>query len=292
MLEGIWVPFVTPFDRRERVDASRLEDLLVLLAGAPLSGFVALGSTGEAPLLSESERDQVIRVARRTLPRHPLLVGAGGESTRLAVERTRRAAALGADGVLVLAPGFYRSAVGTREIVAHFRAVVEASQVPVFLYQFPQANGFLFPPGSVRSLRRVRGIAGMKDSLGETDSIQRWVEEGGGAFDVAVGSARHLLSGLDAGAAGGILAVANFAPGLCRAVYEARRAGERATAERLQARLSRLASVAAPMGPAGCKAALELLGFPVGGPRGPLAGPSPRTRAALRKALREAGGRL
>lgn len=281
------MPIITPFDARGRLDTARLRDLLHLLAAAPLTGFVVLGSTGEACLLTEAERNAVVRAARRALPRRPIIAGTGDESTALTVARTARAAGEGADGVLVLAPGFYRRAVSEGALGRHYAAVARAARIPVLLYQFPQANGFAFAPESVRRLRSQAGVAGIKDSLGEPEAIRRWVREGGAGFSVAVGSAKSFLPALDAGAGGAVLAVANIAPRLCAALLEAHRSGRRAEASRLQRAVDRLSATVGALGPAGCKAALGLLGFDPGPPRAPLEEPSPAELAAMRLVLAE-----
>ena len=276
---------ITPFDARGRFDAARFAALLQHLAAAPLTGFVVLGSTGEAQLLDEPERDAVVRAARRALPRHRIIVGTGAESTALAVSRTKRAMAEGGDGALVMAPAFYRRAVSEDAIVHHYAALTKVSSAPVFLYQFPQANGFSFAPGVVRRLRSEAGVAGIKDSLGEPDAARRWVREGGRGFSVAVGSARAFLGGLDAGAEGAVLAVANVAPRLCVSLFEAHRCGDRVRALRLQKSVARLGETVGALGPAGCKAALALLGFDAGDPRAPLEEPSRAARASMRRVL-------
>jgi dihydrodipicolinate synthase/N-acetylneuraminate lyase len=286
MLNGVWVPVITTFDERGRFDAAKQRALLELLSARPVAGFVVLGSTGEACLLTEGERDAVVSAARRAVPRSPLLVGTGAESTALAVDRTRRAVDRGADGVLVLAPGFYRRALSLRSLMAHYETVGRASRVPVFLYQFPQANGFAFPPGSIRRLRTLPRIVGIKDSSGERESIRMLIREGGRGFDVAVGSARRFLGAMEAGASGAVLAVANIAPGMCARLLEAFERGRPAEARRLQRLLIELLDALGSSGPSGFKASLELVGFPAGPPRAPLCAPSPADRARILRALR------
>src|SRR4051794_31495038 len=109
-LTGVLNPIPTPFDGAGDVDSGRLRNALSRWLATPLSGFVVLGSTGEAALLDEDESDRVVAAARDVVPRdRTFIVGTGRESTRATVSATRRAAAMGADAVLVRTPGFYKA---------------------------------------------------------------------------------------------------------------------------------------------------------------------------------------
>src|SRR5476649_1732142 len=109
-LRGVFAPIPTPFDRNEQLDEPRLRAACVRWAASPLTGLVVLGSTGEAILLDEDESDRAILSAREAWPTsRPFIVGTGRESTNATIRATRRAAALGADAVLVRTPGFYKA---------------------------------------------------------------------------------------------------------------------------------------------------------------------------------------
>ena len=109
-LAGVFSPIPTPFDDRDRVDTVRLKKALAKWVTKPLSGFVVLGSNGEAALMDDFECDQAIVAARDAVPRDKtFIVGTGRESTQAAVKATRRAAEHGADAVLVRTPGFFIS---------------------------------------------------------------------------------------------------------------------------------------------------------------------------------------
>ena len=109
-LAGVFAPIPTPFDRDDRVDTARLRTALARWVTTPLTGFVVLGSNGEAVLLDEDESDRVIATARESVPKgRPFIVGTGRESTRAAVRAAKRAAELGADAVLVRTPGFFKT---------------------------------------------------------------------------------------------------------------------------------------------------------------------------------------
>src|SRR5712671_5087860 len=139
---GVYAPIPTTFDDGGEVDPGRLRTALARWMRAPLTGFVVLGSNGEAALLDEDESDRVLAAARDTIPAsRPMIVGTGRESTRAAVAATRRAAALGADAVLVRTPGFFKSQMTPEAFVRHYTTVADASPVPVLLYNFTAVTG-------------------------------------------------------------------------------------------------------------------------------------------------------
>src|SRR4051812_20748828 len=109
-LAGVLAPIPTPFDEHECVDVDRLKTALARWVGSTLTGFVVLGSTGEAAFVDEHEFDQIVGVSRELVPaERPFIVGTGRESTRATIAATKRAAALGADAALVRTGGFFKS---------------------------------------------------------------------------------------------------------------------------------------------------------------------------------------
>ena len=109
-LAGVFAPIPTPFDEQDRVDTARLRAALARWIARPLTGFVVLGSNGEAVLMDDVESDRVIVAAREAVPRdRGFIVGTGRESTQAAIRATKRAAEHGADAVLVRTPGFFKT---------------------------------------------------------------------------------------------------------------------------------------------------------------------------------------
>src|SRR3954465_10490117 len=122
-LAGVFSPIPTPFDDRDRVDTTRLKAALAKWVKKPLSGFVVLGSNGEAALMDDFEADQAIGAAREAVPSDKaFIVGTGRESTQGAIKATKRAAEHGADCVLVRTPGFFKSQMTNDVFVRHYTA--------------------------------------------------------------------------------------------------------------------------------------------------------------------------
>jgi len=286
-LRGVFAPIPTPFDRNEQFDEPRLRSACARWAASPLTGLVVLGSTGEAVLLDEDESDRVVAAARAAWPSaRPFIVGTGRESTAATIHAVRRAAALGADAVLVRTPGFYKAQMNTDVFVRHYTAVADASSVPVLLYNFTAVTGVNLLPAAVSRLSAHPNIIGVKESGGDIAQITEFVKGTPDGFNVLAGSSTTFYSALGVGATGGILALACLLPDACMRLFHLARSGKHDEASALQHRLLGIAKLVGSMhGIAGLKAALKLVGCDVGGPRSPLAPVSDATVAVLREAL-------
>jgi 4-hydroxy-2-oxoglutarate aldolase len=272
--EGVFPPVVTPF-RGEDVAHDKLAANLRRLHDYPLAGYVVLGSTGEFPALTEGEKERVIATARAETPRSRLLIaGTGGESTPGAIRLTRRAAGLGADAVVVITPSYYKGSLTPPVLIRHYRAIADASAIPVLLYNFPANTGVNLEPDTVARLAEHPNIRGIKDSSGNVPQAAETIRLTPKTFQVLVGSAIGFLPTLMLGAAGGILAIANAAPRECCEIWRLAQAGQWAEARELAYRLSPLVTgIAGRYGIGGLKAALDLLGYYGGPPRSPLPAP-------------------
>jgi len=287
VLSGVFAPIPTPFDDRDRVDTARLRAALARWIARPLTGFVVLGSNGEAALMDDFEADQVIVAARDAVPRgRRLIVGTGRESTQAAVKASKRAAEHGADAVLVRTPAFFRTQMTTDAFVRHYTEVADASPVPVLLYNFTALTGVNLLPAAVAKLALHPNIIGMKESGGDIAQIADLVSGTPAGFNVLAGSAATFYPALCVGAVGGILALGCAAPDACVRLFELTRAGSHNEALALQRQLVPLARLlGSTHGVPGLKAALNLLGYDVGLPRPPLAPLPDAAIPALREAL-------
>jgi 4-hydroxy-2-oxoglutarate aldolase len=273
-LRGVLAPATTPFDPvTGEVDVVAMRSNLRRWLEHGLSGVVLFGSTGEGVLLDDDERELLLRAARDVVsPEHTLLVGTGAESTRATIRRCRAAAEAGADGVLVQPPAYYKPQMTPEALRDHFRAVADASPIPVLLYQIPpRFSGVELPAGLVGELAQHPNIVGIKDSSGDLKTLGTLVDACDPRCSVLVGSGAILYAALEMGVHGGILAVSLLAPEECARLYERFQADERAAAGRLQERIKPLhQQVVGALGVAGVKHALDLLGYSGGAPRPPL----------------------
>lgn len=289
-LAGLYAPIVTPF-RNEAVDDAALRRNVEKYLQTRLTGLVVLGSNGEHVMLDDSEAERVIAAARSAMPStRPLIAGTGAESTRATIAATQRAARAGADAVLVRTPSFFKALMTSDVYVRHYVAVAEASPVPVLLYNVSMFTGVTLPPDAVGLLAEHPNIIGMKESGSDAALLGEYIARSGPEFFVLAGSGVTYFTGLVAGAAGAVLALAGVVPELCADLLDYVRAGRIAEARALQRRLTPLArAIGGQFGVPAVKAALDLLGFEGGVPRAPL-GPAPRAVVeSLRRILTDLG---
>lgn len=291
---GVIAPVVTPFDGKtgDLAPDAFAGNLRTHVAHG-VTGVLLCGSTGEAALLDERERDQLVEWARPLVADDRwLLVGVGGESTRQTIARAKRAAERGADAVLVVAPHYYSNAMTIDSLGAHYRAVADASPVPVLLYNIPKYMHFALDAGLVRQLSAHANIVGIKDSSGDLDLLRGYLASQSDGFSVLTGNGGTFLHALESGASGGILAVSLLAGELSVSVARAFQAGDRVRATALQTRLTPLSNeIVGGMGVPGVKAAMDQAGGGLtgGAPRSPLLA-APGAQRQRIAALLEAAG--
>ena len=274
-IAGVLAPITTPFDRTTgEVAPVRLRDNAARLVQDGLDGVVVAGSTGESALLDPDEQRRMVACVRDVLPDHRwLLAGTGAESTRQAVALTRAAGAEGADAVLVRPPSYYSAAVSPASLSDYYRAVADASPIPVLVYNIPKYTHLPVAAELLQQLATHPNIVGVKDSSGDAENLGAY-RAAVPAWSVLVGSGSLLHAALELGCDGGVLAVACFAARLCAEILSAFRAGDRTRAGSLQQRLVPLdKEIVVKLGPAGVKAAMDAVGGGLyGGPvRAPLA---------------------
>ncbi len=273
-LSGTFLPVTTPFDPvTGDMDVVAFRANLRQWFQHPLSGLLIAGSTGEAAFLDEEERVALVEATDGVVPRDArVIVGTGLESTRHTIRLTERVAEAGADAVLVSPPAFYKGAMTPGALARHFKAVADASPVPVLIYQVPLRLSTLdLPTGLVAELSQHPNIAGIKDSRGKLELVGDLVEQCADDFQVLVGSGALLYGALETGAVGGIVAVGLMAAAEAAEISVAFREGRTADAGRMQERIAPVhQGIVAGMGVPGIKAALDLLGLHGGPPRAPL----------------------
>jgi 4-hydroxy-2-oxoglutarate aldolase len=271
-IEGIFPALVTPFASDESVSLSAVKENIRRYNQTGLTGYVVLGSTGEAVLLSREEGDSVLAAAREAAaPDKLLIAGTGAESTADTIARTRRAATLGYSFALVKTPYYYKPFYRAETYIRHYRAVADASPIPILLYSVPQFTGITLETPEILALAAHPNIAGIKDSSGSVQRIGELVASAPGSFRVLTGGAPVVYPCLVVGARGAILALASALPEKCVELYQLVQRGQHEEAKRLQHMIV-LASkrILSENGLSGLKYAMDLRGFHGGSPRPPL----------------------
>src|ERR1039457_6094444 len=177
LLQGIFPPITTPFYPDGNVYFKKLESNVERYSRTPVAGIVVLGSTGEAILLSDQERRDVLKSAREpAAPNKVLIAGTGIESAIETLRLTEYAAELGYDVAMVRTPHYYKKQMQTANILAFYRTVRGRSPLPVIIYNFPQATGYDMPAEVVIELAGHPNLIGIKESSGDVEKVRKIVE--------------------------------------------------------------------------------------------------------------------
>jgi dihydrodipicolinate synthase/N-acetylneuraminate lyase len=177
LLHGIFPPITTPFYPDGNVYFKKLESNVERYSRTTCAGIVVLGSTGEAMLLSDQERRDVLKSAREaTAPNKVLIAGTGVESAIETLRLTEYAAELGYDVAMVRTPHYYKKQMQPANILAFYRTVADRSPLPVIIYNFPQATGYDIPADLVIELAEHPNLIGIKESSGDVEKVRRMVD--------------------------------------------------------------------------------------------------------------------
>ena len=272
-LAGVFPPIPTPFDPTTGdVAAPQLQQNIRRLLAEHVHGIVVSGTTGEASMLDPDEQREVVAAASEVIRQQAwLIVGTGAESTRQNIALGKAAAAEGADAVLVRAPSYFSAQTTPATLAAHFRAVADASSIPVIIYNIPKYTRIALDPALLQQLAGHERIIGVKDSSGDLKSLGAYraaVPE----WSVLAGSASLLYAGLELGCQGAVIGVSCYAAKLCVQLMSEFSKGDRTAAGRLQERITPLdREIVGKLGPAGVKAAMDAVGLYGGPTRAPLA---------------------
>ena len=262
---------VTPFTPDGQVDldlAARLADHLVRHGS---EGLVICGTTGESPTLSWEEQHQLFAVVKDAVAgRAQLIAGSGSNCTAEAVEATREAAALGADGALVVVP--YYNKPPQQGLEAHFRAIANAApELPLMLYNIPGRTGTSLQPETVLRLLDLPNVLSFKAASGTTEEVSALRSLCGDRLAIYSGDDALTLPMLAVGAVGVVSVASHLAGPQISAMIQAFLQGDWATALDLHEQVLPLSkALFCTTNPIPVKAALELCGWPVGAPRLPL----------------------
>jgi 4-hydroxy-2-oxoglutarate aldolase len=176
LLNGIFPPITTPFYPDGKVYFKKLEHNVEQYSKTPVAGIVVLGSTGEAILLSDEERCEVLKTARAAAaPNKVLVAGTGIESAIETLKLTEYAAELGYDVAMVRTPHYFKGQMKPANMLAFYRTVADRSPLPVMIYNFPQATGYDIPVEVVVELAEHANLIGIKESSGDVEKVRKMV---------------------------------------------------------------------------------------------------------------------
>jgi 4-hydroxy-tetrahydrodipicolinate synthase len=286
VLGHVLTAMVTPFDADGRVDFDAFQALARHLVENGSDGVVVAGTTGESPTLSDAERLDLIRAAFEAVGDHAAVVaGTGTYSTSHSVHLTERAHELGASAFLVVTP--YYNKPPQRAIVAHFEAIAQASDRPIVVYNIPARVVVNIEPETISRLAEIDTVKAVKQANPDLDQARHIVETG---LDLYAGDDNLVQPFLELGGVGGVCVhthvVGPQVAEQVRAVQEGDLVRAREIDEAIAPVYELLGVVTNPIA---IKAALRLLGHPVGGHRLPLVEASDDEVARVRGCLERLG---
>jgi 4-hydroxy-tetrahydrodipicolinate synthase len=286
---GAGVALITPFTSAGKLDDKALRRLVKRQVDEGIDVLVPCGTTGEAATLDADEHVRVIEiVVEEAKGKVPVLAGAGSNDTRVAVEKTKKAAAAGADGILSVGP--YYNKPTSEGYHRHFTTIAEASTLPIVYYNVPGRTAANIDVKTQLRLAEHPNIAGVKEASGNFPQIMEILRDAPPDFDVLSGDDAVSLPLMALGAKGVISVVANQIPKAMHELVSACARGDWTEARRIHFRYLRLMSLNfLETNPIPVKASMALLDLCDEGYRLPLTPPSDATREALRKELKSLG---
>ncbi|NTJ68520.1 dihydrodipicolinate synthase family protein [Agrobacterium rhizogenes] len=283
---GVYTVMITPLDEHGAVDLKALAAFTDWQVRQGIHGLIPLGSTGEFLSLSEDERDGVARTVIETVAgRVPVLIGAGAEDTRECVRLSRKAEAMGADGVMIIPP-FYSTPTDD-ELVHHYRTVASSISIPIMVYNNPATANVDLKPELVERIAEIDGCDYIKESTLEVTRVRDIIRLAGDNMTVFGG-----ILGFESfvmGAQGWVAVASNVAPGPMARIFELV-ADEKKIDEARALYLHWLPIIQAVGGQAyvaGSKSLLRHMGFGAGAPRPPRLPLPAEQDAAMKKLVQD-----
>lgn len=291
MFQGSIPALVTPLTETGAVDEQAFLAHVEWQIAEGSSGLVPVGTTGESPTLSHAEHKRVVELCvQAAAKRVPVIAGAGSNNTTEAIELAQHAEAVGADALLVVTP--YYNKPTQKGLIAHYKAIAEATALPIIIYNIPGRSVIDMTPETMGALAKAhKNIVGVKDATGKIERVSEQRITCGHDFIQLSGEDATALGFNAHGGVGCISVTANVAPRLCADFQAATRTGDFVKALELQDRLMPLhKAIFIEPGLCGAKYALNRLGRMNRNVRLPLmATLEPATEAAIDAAMVHAG---
>lgn len=285
--KGIVPPVITIFNSEGEIDGDKTKKFIQHLVNEGVHGIFVAGSTGEAPLMSLDQRKEIIDIGvEATKGKVPLFAGIGHNGTKVAVELSKHAENAGADAVVAFLPHYPHP---TQEgLYGHYRAIAEAVNIPVFVYNCVEQYGVEIEPETVARLAKDGYIQGIKDSTADIDHIAEVIRLAGDKITVFEGLETKIVSALCLGADGSICTIGNIIPAEMVEIYNLFREGKIEEAGKKQISMRALFNVlASSVEVQVVKEALNILGYDVGDCLMPANKVPPDIKKKLREELRK-----
>lgn len=286
---GTATAMITPFGKDGGVNYAAFGRMIDFQIENGTDVLVVLGTTGEPPTMTEEEKEEVMRFSvRRAAKRAKVVFGTGSNSTAHAVEASRKAERLGADGLLAVTP--YYNKCTQNGLYEYYKTIADAVSIPVICYNVPPRTGVNIKPETAARIADIENIAGIKEACGNMEQIVTTARMIRGKCDLYSGDDHLNLPILAIGGAGLISVSSNIFPRETKQLYEAVKRGDLEEANRLQDKMLPVIDLLfCEVNPIPAKAAADMIGLEGGTPRAPLTEMEPAHKEQLRAALKTYG---
>ena len=290
-IKGIIPPIITPMNDDESINVAELRAQVNRQIEGGVHAIFCFGTNGEGYILNGKEKELVLRtVIEETNGRVPVYAGTGCISTKETIEQSKMAQSLGADVLSIITPSF--AAASQNELYEHYKAVAEAVDMPIVLYNIPARTGNTLAPATVAKLAQIDNIVGAKDSSGNFTNILAYIDAGkskkNGTFSTLSGNDQLIVWNLLAGGTGGIAGCANVYPHVMASIYNLFMEGKIEEAKAANASIASFRACFKYGNPNTIvKTAVAMLGYNVGKCRAPFNQVPEEGIKALEKVLKE-----
>ncbi|MBV9618782.1 MAG: 4-hydroxy-tetrahydrodipicolinate synthase [Verrucomicrobia bacterium] len=287
MFRGTFTALVTPF-RNGNIDFAALEELIESQIAAGITGLVAVGTTGESPTLTYDEKHEIIEhTIKMAKGRCQVIAGAGTNSTRDSIEGAKFAEKAGADGALLVAP--YYNKPSQEGLFRHFKAIAEATKLPVMLYNIPGRCGVdILPDTVIRLAQTCRNIASIKEASGSVERVAELRRRLPNEFTILSGDDGLTLPFMSVGAVGVVSVASNLFPSELSALVRFCESGDFNSAQNLHRKMGSIfKDLFIEPNPVPAKTALGWRGAMSAEVRLPLCEMTEANQARLRKTIEE-----
>lgn len=287
---GAGVAIITPFNEDGTVNYDAFGEIIEAQIKGGSDAIIVCGTTGESSTMNDEEHIAVIKYCvDKVAKRVPVIAGSGSNCTREAVNISREAERVGADGLLCVTPYYNKC---TQEgLYQYYKAISDAVNIPIIMYNVPSRTGTTIQPETaVRIAKKVKNVVAIKEASGNISAVAKLASLAEGCIDIYSGNDDQVLPILSLGGKGVISVWSHVAPKKVHDMVMAFLDGDIATAQKLQLEaIDVIGALFSEVNPIPVKAAMNMLGFNAGPVRAPLTELSDKNKEVLKKSLKEYG---
>ena len=285
IFKGCGTAIVTPFTE-DGVNFEEFGRLIEDQIKNHVDALIVCGTTGEASTMSLDEKKETIKFAIKTVnKRIPVIAGTGGNCTKSAIEMTKFAESVGADGALIVTPYYNKT---TQEgLIVHYTAIAKETNLPIILYNVPSRTGVNILPKTCKELSKIENIVAIKEASGNLSQVAEIANLVNGELNIYSGNDDQILPVLSVGGIGVISVLSNVMPEYTHNMVQDffDKNIESSIDKQIKA-ISLIKALFSEVNPIPVKAALNMVGYNVGSPRLPLIEMSEQGKIALEKELK------